>query len=220
VIAATYSVAQMREAEARAAAEHGISLWTLMRRAGEALASAAVGMLASSTGPVWVFCGAGNNGGDGYVCATELRRRGLDVTVCGVGAYALAAGTLAKQAVDLWLAAGGAVRPATDSLTATSVEAGLVVDALLGTGLSRDVGGVYAHLIDVVNGCGAPVLACDVPSGVDADTGRVMGRAVKAARTVMMGLAKPAAVLPPGREHCGVVEVADIGLPPAVVNGL
>lgn len=207
-----YSVAQMQDAERRAGTEHGISLSALMDAAGKGLARVARSMMGSPHDAVWVFCGSGNNGGDGYVCARELRLEGVDATVCAAGSVATEG--LASAAAESYRAAGGQILAAEDL---TSINAGLIVDCLLGTGLSRPVTGTYARLIEAINASPAPVLACDVPSGVNADDGRIMGLAVRADRTLMMGLAKPACVLPPGCECFGGIEVCDIGLPPSLV---
>jgi NAD(P)H-hydrate epimerase len=93
----------------------------------------------------------------------------------------------------------------------------LVVDCLLGTGLSRPVTGLFASLIHTINAQPAPVLSCDIPSGVNADTGQIMGVAVRADRTVMMALAKQASVLQPGCEFFGEVTLCEI-LPPEIVT--
>ena len=212
-----YSVATMQEAERRAGTEYGISLTTLMDRAGKGLARAVLDMADTMPGVVGVFCGSGNNGGDGYVCARELLRAGLAVTVYAAGPPH--PGGLAFGADEDYRTAGGVVVPA-DTLTSVPDDAALVVDCLLGTGLARPVAGSYARLITLINQSPAPVLACDVPSGVNSDDGAVMGIAVEARRTLMMGLAKPACVLPPGCDCFGDVEIRDIGLPPALVSTL
>ena len=213
-----YAVADMRLAEQRTADEYGVPLAELMDNAGHGLAEAAVAMLCCNRGTVWVFCGSGNNGGDGYVCAAELLRRGIPVAV--VGPDNLADGSLVKAAADRYRTAGGHVVTASEDLSPDAIRGSLIVDALLGTGLDRPVTGLYAHLIGLINAVPLPVLACDVPSGVNADTGAVMGTCVAADQTLVMGLAKPACVLPPGRDCFGRTEVYDIGLPPEVVAGL
>ena len=210
-----YTVAQMREAEQRAVTEYGIPLSALMDNAGKGLACAALEMCPD--GAIGIFCGKGNNGGDGYVCATELLRQGRPVIVWGIGAETLSEGSLIKNAADAYLAAGGVIMPVTPELTAEDVKCDLIVDALLGTGLTRTVKGLYSHVIGSINAAPAPVLACDLPSGVDADTGRIMGAAVKADKTLMMGLAKLACKLPPGDDCFGQLEVCDIGIPSALI---
>jgi len=115
--------------------------------------------------------------------------------------------------------AGGFVVPA-DGLTSIPADAALLVDCLLGTGLARPVTGLYSSLIGLINEADVPVLSCDVPSGVNADDGAIMGAAVQADCTVVMGLAKPACELRPGCERFGEIEVCDIGLPPELIASL
>ena len=208
-----FTIAQMQDAERRSEAEFGVSLVELMDRAGGALASVAMRM---AEGPVLVMCGTGNNGGDGYVCATELMRRGADVTVCAVAPDSLAAGTLVGDAAAAYMAAGGRVIVASDTLDISEARSSLIVDALFGSGLSRRVEGLYAHLISLTNDCGVPVLSADIPSGINGDTGEIMGVAVRATKTLMMGLAKPACRVD---DHFGACEVAGI-LPPGLVAQL
>jgi len=211
-----YTVAQMREAEQRAVTEYGIPLFALMDNAGKALARAARELCPE--GIIGIFCGNGNNGGDGYVCAAELLRRGRHVKVWGIGADALPEGSLAKNAADEFQAAGGVILPVLLELHSEDIQCDLLVDALLGTGLTRPVTGLYAHAIRLINAAPAPVLACDLPSGVDGDTGEIMGVAVQADKTLMMGLSKLACTLPPGSACFGQAEVCDIGLSPTLVK--
>jgi NAD(P)H-hydrate epimerase len=212
-----YTVAQMREAERRAVAEYGIPLAELMDNAGKGLACASLEMLPQPDSVIGVFCGNGNNGGDGYVCATELLRRGRRVTLWGIGAENLPDGSLVKNAADAYLATGGEIFPVTTELAAEDVKCDLIVDALLGTGLTRQVSGLYAHAVGLINAACARVLSCDLPSGVDADAGKIMGIAVKADKTLMMGLSKLACALPPGCTCFGQLEACDIGLPPELI---
>ena len=206
--AALLTVAQMREAD-RLALAAGVPGLTLMRRAGQAVAEAARrGLEAGSC--IAVLCGAGNNGGDGYVAASRLRGFGFAVRL-----FALAppsAATDAAQAAELW---GGPVEP----FSAFQPEAfGLVIDALLGAGLTRAVTGDCAALIERLNAAGRHVLAVDLPSGVDGDTGAVMGVAVRAQRCVTFFRAKPGHYLYPGRGLVGALEVVDIGIDEEVLG--
>ena len=213
-----YTVAQMRESEQRAVIEYGIPLSALMDNAGKGLAHAALEMCPE--GVIGIFCGNGNNGGDGYVCATELLRRGRRVIVWGIGAENLPEGSLVKNATDAFQAQGGVIMPVAFELSTKDIQCDLIVDALLGTGLTRQVSGLYTHVIGLINTVPAPVLACDLPSGVDVDTGEIMGVAVKANKTLMIGLGKLACALPPGSACFGRTEVCDIGLPPELVAGV
>ncbi|MDB5559270.1 MAG: carbohydrate kinase, YjeF related protein [Enterovirga sp.] len=201
---------RMREADRRAIAA-GTPGFTLMLRAAEAVAEAAARML-QPDGRVLVLCGPGNNGGDGFVVARLLANRGFQVDVAGLTSVAELSGD-AAQAEHLW---GEEVRPL-DEADPGAVD--LVVDALFGTGLARDLGGPVADAIGRVNAAGTPVLAIDIPSGVDADTGAIRGAAVRATRTVTFACRKPGHVLYPGRALAGEVELADIGVSCAEIEG-
>ena len=174
----------------------GIPGELLMESAGRAVAQAVLERGARS---VLVVCGAGNNGGDGLVAARHLRALGVDVRVQLVGEpRGAAAAQLARaRAFGVPLAGG---------------DAELVVDAIFGTGLDREVTGAPAAAIRRINEAGRPVLAVDLPSGLDADTGQVLGVAVRAAETLTLGLPKPGLALEPGRSLAGRIRVARIGI--------
>ena len=194
---------QMREAESRTIAA-GTPGFTLMMRAGEAAADAAARMVGEDD-RVLVLCGPGNNGGDGFVVARVLANRGYRVQIAGLKPIAELSGD-AAEAGHLW---GEEV---SDLAEADPSGADLVVDALFGTGLARDLDGAAAAAIGRVNAAGKPVLAIDIPSGVDADSGAVRGAAIKATRTVTFAARKPGHLLYPGRGLSGQVEVVDIGV--------
>jgi hydroxyethylthiazole kinase-like uncharacterized protein yjeF len=192
----------------RLAIEGGTPGWDLMRRAGRAVADA---VSRHSLGArVLVVCGTGNNGGDGFVAAAVLRDRGYRVRVALHGARAGMAGDAAR-------AAAGWRGPVEDAGTVDPSGCDVIVDALLGAGLDRDVTGAVAALIETVNASGRTVLAVDLPSGVDGATGLVRGVAVEASETVTFFRRKPGHLLLPGRLRCGPVRVADIGIPDAVL---
>lgn len=196
---ALLSVAEMAAADAAAAAS-GLPIDRLMEAAGRAVAD-----LASYHGAVTVLCGPGNNGGDGYVAARILRQRGVAVTV---HADTHPADGAAARAAGLWT---GGTKP----LAAFQPHAeGLVIDALFGAGLSRPIDGEAGAAILRLNASGATVIAVDVPSGLDGDTGQSTGPVVRATRTVTFFCAKPGHHLWPGRALCGQVLVAPIGLGP------
>jgi len=203
----------MQDAERRAEAEYGIPLAKLMDSAGRGLARAALDMLPHPEGVIGVFCGSGNNGGDGYVCAADLMERGKEVIVWGIGHEKLREGSLAGDAAEAYLSRGGVIHSVTLDMTSEDIGCDVIVDALLGTGLGRPVMGLYRHAIEMINSSNSAVLSCDLPSGVDADTGQIMGSAVKADRTLIMGLAKRACAMFPGRELFGEAALCDIGLP-------
>ena len=211
---------QMRELDRRAIQERGIPGLTLMENAGRAAAEAAARLTRKSNDrPIVILCGRGNNGGDGFVAARHLRELGRRVQVFLAAARADVAGD--AEANLRRLEEGGIeVTEVEDPQPVVSsfCSAGLVVDALLGTGLSGRVRGLPGQLIEAVNACGLPVLAVDVPSGLDADTGEPLGLAVRAAETVTMGLPKIGLLLYPGMDYVGRLTVADIGFPPDLVN--
>src|SRR5829696_1892701 len=193
----------MREADARTIAA-GTPGTLLMERAGRAVADAVRAMLPTAR-RVLVACGPGNNGGDGFVAARLLSQTGYAAIVALLGARDRLRGDAAEMAA-LWQ---GPVLPAAE---ARPLEVDLVVDALFGAGLDRDLEGAAAALVTSINASGKPVLAVDVPSGIDGDTGRVRGVAVQATRTITFAARKPGHLLLPGRIYCGPVEVANIGI--------
>jgi len=206
-----YSADQVRQAEDDAV-RRGTSLWQLMQQAGQGLAEMAKTMVTTATPEACIFAGNGNNGGDGYVCAKSLLEDGWKVTVYGVAADRLAETGLVRAAADEYLSSGGQIVLASQELDLAGTTGDLIVDALFGTGLTRPVSGVYAHLVGLINAAPVPVLACDLPSGIEADTGAVMGLAVKADHTVMIGLAKLACGIPPGSSYFGQLSLHEIGL--------
>lgn len=187
----------------RAAAAADLPVDVLMEAAGRAVANAAHRLLHPGA-PVAVLCGPGNNGGDAYVAARLLAARGLEVRLYA-GRPPLPGGAAARAAAA-W---GAGVLPLSSFNPAAC---GLIVDGLYGAGLTRAIAGEEAEAIERVNAADAPVLAVDVPSGLDADTGLPLGPAIEAVATVTFFRRKPGHLLWPGRALCGAVEVAQIGL--------
>ena len=214
--------AQMREAERRTIDDHGVPSLRLMERAGEEVAAAIEAHAAGRAGAATLLCGRGNNGGDGWVVARLLRQRGWDVSGVLFGRADDVAGDArtnlerARQAgvpvaevgdEDQWKR--GPLRPET---------AGLVVDAIFGTGLKRPLAGLLATVADDVNATGAQVVAVDLPSGLLSDLSRPPGPCLRATLTVTLGAPKLALALRP--EPAGRVVVADIGIPDDVISEL
>jgi ADP-dependent NAD(P)H-hydrate dehydratase / NAD(P)H-hydrate epimerase len=194
----------------RLAMAGGVPGRVLMERAGAAVADE-VARRFPDAGVVSVLCGPGNNGGDGFVAARHLLERGFTVRL-GFSGDRTKLPPDARAMAGLWT---GAVAP----LAATLLEgADIVVDALFGAGLARPITGAYAALIEAVNESGRPVVAVDVPSGIDGSTGAVRGVAVWAMTTVTFFRLKPGHLLLPGRAACGETEVADIGIPASVLQ--
>ncbi len=198
----------------------GVPSLQLMERAGRAVTEAALRLVRPQS-RFLVVCGGGNNGGDGWVAARLLHPSGR-VRVVAVVAPERLAGDAAAMA-RLALEAGVPVQPFEEGAGLGAGPDDLVVDALLGTGLSRPAEGRFAAAIAAMAAArrgGARVVAVDLPSGLSADTGRPLGPCVEADATVTFGLQKVGLVLLPGASLAGAVTVADIGLPPAAVAGV
>ncbi len=182
--------------------------FALMLSAGQAVAEAAMDL--AEEGPIVVVAGRGNNGGDGFVAAAELAARGREVSVILLCERDSLQGDAAS-------AARGWKFPVLPFNPQAIGKPALIIDALFGAGLNRLVKGEPHEMIEAINANGAPVLAVDLPSGINGTTGAVMGVAVRAAETVTFFRRKPAHLLLPGRIHCGRVRVADIGIDRSVL---
>ncbi len=202
------TVEQMYAAD-RWAMSRGTSGISLMELAGKACADAI--MERYERCQVAVLCGPGNNGGDGFVIARLLREVGWGVSVFLLGERDALQGDAGHMA-HLWNGPVYALTPdATDN-------ADLIVDALFGAGLSKDLEGTPRALAETATARGTPVMAVDVPSGIDGDTGAVRGTAFQAALTVTFFRKKPGHLLLPGRTRCGETIVADIGIEEAALD--
>jgi NAD(P)H-hydrate epimerase len=204
---------EMQEIDRRAAEEFGVSPDVLMENAGRAVADV-VGERISPSCPVVVVCGKGNNGGDGLVAARRLAERGFEVEVLALAPVydpATPAGRAWEKVRDRVDFVG---RFKTRPMAA-------LVDAIFGTGLSREVRGRERDLILRMNSLDPrwfPVVSVDVPSGLDANTGRPLGVAVRATATVTLGLPKVGFLRPEARPYVGELIVADIGFPPELLR--
>jgi ADP-dependent NAD(P)H-hydrate dehydratase / NAD(P)H-hydrate epimerase len=190
--------------------QDGIKGAVLMENAGRAVADE-VSRRFPDAETVMVLCGPGNNGGDGFVAARHLRERGYKVRL-GFDGDPSRLPTDAAAMAKLW--SEGRVKLSADLLAGSDV----VVDALFGAGLARPIEGAFAELIDDVNASGLPVVAIDVPSGIDGTTGEVRGTAIEAVSTVTFFRLKPGHLLLPGRLHCGEVKLAQIGIPDSLLT--
>jgi len=199
--------AEMERAD-RLAIARGTPGFALMLSAGQAVAEAAMGL--AEEGSILVVAGPGNNGGDGFVAAAELAARGREVSVILLSERDSLQG-------DAALAARGWKYPVLPFNPHAIGKPALIIDALFGAGLDRAVKGEPLEVIEAINANGAPVLAVDLPSGINGTTGAVMGVAVRATETVTFFRRKPAHLLLPGRIHCGRVRVADIGIDATVL---
>ncbi len=204
--------AGMKAADKAAIEERGIDSLLLMERAAGFVASAAAEYRLSD-GPAVLFCGPGNNGGDGVAAARLLMERGIPVRAFLVGARGkMTSDTRAME--RRLLEAGGVLEDfQADDGAAAVKEAGVVVDAIFGVGLSRELSGDALAAVQLMDRACAPVVSADIASGVCADTGLIRGAAVRAACTVTFSMAKPGHFIEPGCVYCGELRVCDIGIP-------
>lgn len=205
------SPAEMAEADRLAIAAGPLDGYRLMQRAGEAVAAV---VLARYPGAkrVHVLCGPGNNGGDGYVVARLLAEAGVDVALWTSGKP--------RAGSDAALAAADCALER-HPLSAFTAEAGsLVVDAIYGAGLSKPLTGDAKGAVDAVTRLNLPVIAIDLPSGVSGESGQILGSAFSAAVTVTFARKKPGHLLLPGRERCGEIVLADIGIRDEIIDAI
>lgn len=215
----------VRSIDRAAIRRYGIKGLVLMENAGRGVAEAVKRELASSGGArkrVVIIAGKGNNGGDGFVAARHLKNSGIDSTVVSLARVDSLKGDALVNA-RAWVKMGGEVvvaRGLADLKRRSSLftHSSLIVDAIFGTGLTKPVEGRYSGVIDLINSLGKKVVSVDVPSGIDATTGAVLGTAVRADVTVTMAAPKLGLYLYPGREHSGRIEVADIGCPKELIE--
>ncbi len=189
--------------------EYGIPGPVLMERAGMAVASWVLEHYAGKR--VVVFAGSGNNGGDGLVVARELRNAGVNVLVVMAGKRG-ALSTDCSLQMNIARKLGIPVEYSKE-LASSDLHGSVLVDALFGTGLGRNITGPLARTIETVNESSCPVVSIDIPSGINADTGQVMGAAFRAEATVTMGRPKRGLILHPGAEYAGELLVDTIGFP-------
>ncbi len=215
---------QMRSLDSMAINRYGIPSIVLMENAGRGTVEAICRHLGDPADRVVsIFVGPGNNGGDGLVIARHLHQRGAQARVYLLVAPEKLSG---DAAVNLAIVnrLPVPVRSVTDAAALAEVEEQLaqswaVVDAIFGTGLTREVGGHFAEAVKRLNRCTCPVVAVDVPSGLDSDSGQPLGFCVRAQLTATFGLAKPGLVLhQPGTHFVGQLVVVDIGIPPQAVE--
>jgi len=201
------ATAEMERAD-RLTIAAGTPGFALMLSAGQAVAEAAMDLV--EEGPILVVAGPGNNGGDGFVAAAELAARGREVSVISLSERDSLQGDAAS-------AARGWKYPVLPFNPQAIGKPALIIDALFGAGLDRPVQGEPHDMIAAINANGAPVLAVDLPSGINGTSAAVMGIAINATETVTFFRRKPAHLLLPGRIHCGRVRVADIGIDASVL---
>ena len=184
----------------------GIPALVLMERAALAVAERVKSVLQDRKGKVLCVCGSGNNGGDGLALARLLLDEGIEVQAVFLGEEGRAGREVQTQ---LSILSHYEVKPLKE---VQREEYAVVVDAIFGTGLSREVTGIYRLAIEMINGLGAYTISIDIPSGLNGDTGKVLGAAVEADETVTLAFAKRGLYLYPGPLYAGKVTIADIGI--------
>ena len=213
---------EMKKLDRKATTDYAIPSLLLMENAARGLVDQVEKTIGPACGKqVVILAGRGNNGGDGLAAARHFRMRGAQVTVYLFSPIEKVGGD-ARISLDIWMQTGGALHVVGsfrwNHLTQALAGSDLILDALLGTGLSHPVEGDYAKAITLINRAGRPVVAVDIPSGISADTGEALGVAVRADETLTMALPKWGHFLQEGLEHRGRLGVVDIGFPPALIE--
>jgi len=212
----------MREADRMTIEELGVPGPVLMENAATGLVEAIEGF-DREAGSILLLCGPGNNGGDGFAAARHLLNHGWDVRVM---LFAEPARLSGDAKLNYTIACNLGLSPDVISgenlgVLAAAVQSGnfdIIVDALMGTGLSRPLEGRWARIVDIINSSPVPVVAVDVPSGLQSSVSTIPGPVIEAAMTVTFGALKICQVLPPASELCGDLVVVDIGIPPRVLD--
>jgi len=213
------TVAQMRNLDKSAMEKFGISDDLLMENAGQAVYFVILNEFGIKNKRFVVFCGIGNNGGDGLVVARKIHSNGGEVKVFLLGDEAKFEG-VAKRNFEIVSKLPIEISnvESIDSIKSAVLHSDAIVDAIFGTGLAREVGGIYNDVIQLINKSQKPIFSVDIPSGINGDTGEVMGIAVEAAYTITFGLPKIGTMLYPGYDCCGKLYVSHISFPPSLYD--
>jgi len=213
------TVAQMGNLDKSATEEFGIADDLLMENAGQAVYFVILGEFGIKNKKFAVFCGSGNNGGDGLVVARKIHSNGGDVKI-----FLLDDETKFKGAAkrNFEIASKLPIEisrvSSIEAIKSAALNSDAIADAIFGTGLTREVDGIYKDIIQLINESKKPVFSVDIPSGINGDTGEVMGTAVKADYTITFGLPKIGNMLYPGYDYCGKLYVSHISFPPSLYN--
>jgi NAD(P)H-hydrate epimerase len=212
-------VDEMKNLDRRAVEEFGISEDLLMENAGQAVYFVILKDFGIRDNKFVVFCGGGNNGGDGLVVARKIHSNGGEVEVFLLDDEAKFQGAAKKNfeivsKMPIKISRVSLI----DSIKSAVLHCDAIVDAIFGTGLTREVGGLYKDIIGLINESQKTVFSVDIPSGVNGDSGEVMGTAVEADYTVTFGLPKIGNMLYPGYDHCGKLYVSHISFPPSLYD--
>ncbi|MEG2009636.1 MAG: NAD(P)H-hydrate dehydratase [Oscillospiraceae bacterium] len=209
----------MADADSRAIHVLGVPSCLLMTNAARHLADAALELLHENKRAL-IFCGSGNNGGDGIATAVRLLSQGISLRCFLVGKREKMTADTAEMERRL-IEVGGVLEdfsPKNAEIPKLAMDAGVIIDAIFGIGLSREIKGDALAAVKIINGAKAPVISADIPSGVEADTGRILGEAVNADLTLTFSMAKPGHFAEPGCCCRGQLRVFDIGLPKEILD--
>lgn len=210
------TAARARALDKKALEKFGIPTLVLMENAGREIAQAALKRLSGRLRKVAVFCGGGNNGGDGLCASRHLLTAGIQPEVYLVGKFS---GLKRQAKVNLNILLRlkqkiTQINPANLGLLSKRIgKSTLIIDALLGVGVKGKIRPVYQQVIDVINASGGYVISVDIPSGLEATSGKVPGRCIRADQTVTLVAKKRGMVYGEGRKYCGKVSIKSIGAP-------
>ncbi|OGP32203.1 MAG: hypothetical protein A2073_00975 [Deltaproteobacteria bacterium GWC2_42_11] len=214
----------MKLLDEKAIKDYGIPGIVLMENAGKGAAEIILKkhITSNSIKTVSIFAGKGNNGGDGFVIARHLKNKGMDVIVYLVAKESDVKGDAGTN-MNIWKKMGGKIYGITKTQDiekhASKVKhSQLIIDAIFGTGFVNNISGIYKNVIDFINGAGKKVVSIDVPSGIDASTGRLLGCCIKADATITMVLPKIGLITYPGAGYAGKLDVVDIGMPLEIIE--
>src|SRR5271167_4861918 len=214
------NAAESRELDRISQEKYGIPSYSLMTRAGEAVADALVEQFPDASTDVMVVAGKGNNGGDGFVAARRLIQDGFAIRAVLLGRAAELKGDAARAYAEFRACGGKAIEASGESSldAALRIRPSAVVDAIFGTGLNAEVKDGPRRAIEMVNSFAVPTVAVDIASGVNSDTGALMDAAIRASLTVTFGFAKFGHVSYPGAGQCGELRIIDIGFAPRAIE--
>lgn len=212
----TISCLEAKALDIEAREKFGISTLVLMENAGRAVTCEAIKIVKNRHKKVAIFCGKGNNGGDGFVVARHLLVKGIKPDIFLAGRISDTEKE-ARTNLEILLKLGQKISEVEEEnlylVKQKIAKYNLVIDALLGVGLEGEVRGVFRDLIGIINTSKAHILSVDIPSGLEATTGKVLGCCVKADKTVTFVAKKRGMVLGEGPKYCGKVVVKDLGIP-------
>ena len=212
-------VEEMKNLDRRATEEFGITQDLLMENAGQSVYFVIVKEFGIKNKKFVIFCGGGNNGGDGFVVARKIYSNGGEVKIFLLGDETKFTGAAEKNfeivsKMPIEISKVSSI----ESIKSAVFHSDVIVDAIFGTGLDREVGGIYKDVIQVITESKKTVFSVDIPSGINGDTGEAMGTAIKADYTITFGLPKIGNMLYPGYDHCGKLYVSHISFPPSLYN--